>query len=129
MAAQEHQPQYIIFDMIDGRQEVVLRHLVSLCLSDSGIDLITVIASSELINCPALGRRHEPSAGVVWDPGFGPLCQRCDQCILGEVLGQPNTSYDPDQPGNQPRRFQPPDRFDGLLSGPARHTVDQITRP
>ena len=33
------------------------------------------------------------------------------------------------QPGNQPRRFQTPDRLDGFLSGPVRHTIDQITPP
>jgi hypothetical protein len=96
MAADEHQSQHIIFDMINGCQEVLLRHLTCLHVSDSGIDLIAAITLAELINCPALGRGHELSTGVVRDAGCRPSRQRSDWAILSQILSQPDISYDPD---------------------------------
>jgi len=41
VAADEHQSQHIVVDMVDRRQEVSFGYIVCLCMSDSGIDLIT----------------------------------------------------------------------------------------
>jgi hypothetical protein len=98
MAADERQPQHVIFHMINGRQEVCFRHLTSLCVSDCRIDVITTAAPPKLINCAALGRCHQPSAGIAWDAVGWPLRQCCDQRILRHVFSKPDVSYDPDRP-------------------------------
>ena len=86
MAADEHQPQHIVLDMINCGEEVLFRHLVSLPASDGGVDLIKAVAAPKLIDCPALGDRHQPGAGVIGYAGCRPLLQRGYQRVLSEVL-------------------------------------------
>jgi hypothetical protein len=40
-------------------------------MGDSGIELITAVTPPELVNCPALGDRHQPTAGIVREAGSG----------------------------------------------------------
>ena len=67
------------------------------------MDLILPVPPPELINSAALGDSHQPSARVVRDTGFRPLRQCGDKRVLRKILGQPDVSYDADQPGDQPR--------------------------
>ena len=98
MAADEHQPQHVIFHMINGRQEVCFRHLTSLCVSDCRIDLITTVAPPKLINCAALGRCHQPSAGLPGTPSVGHFAYAATSASCARSSANPDVSYDPDRP-------------------------------
>ncbi len=68
-------------------------------------------------------------------PGFrgvpvaGPLAQRVDERVLGEVLGQSDIADEGRQGGDDPRELHPEDRLDrgGRIGG--RHATDSTTGP
>ena len=65
MAADEHQPQHVVLDMINRAEEVLFRHLAPLPASHGGVDLIKAVAAPGIDRLPALGDRHQPGAGVI----------------------------------------------------------------
>ena len=67
-------------------------------------------------------RGHEPGARVVRDARLGPLLERRDERVLGELLGKTDVAHDPRETGDEPGRLDPPDGIDrtmrvGLLHG------------
>jgi len=49
------------------------------------------------------------------------LFERGDQRVLCEVLGKTDIAHDPRQPGDEPRRLDPPDRVDRAMRVGSRH--------
>ena len=80
-----------------------------------------------MVDRPVLGGGHQPGTRVARHARLGPLLERGDERILREILGQADVAHDPRQPGDEPRRFDPPDRVDGaVMSVPVSVTsVDQ----
>ena len=72
------------------------------------------LAAAEAVDRAVLGGGHEPGARVVRDARLGPLLERRDQRVLGEVLGEADVAHD-GQPGDQPGRLDPPDRLDRAM--------------
>ena len=60
-----------------------------------------------VFRCP-----HEPGAGPLRNAFGGPLLERGDQGVLCELLSRPDVADDASQPGDEPGRLDPPDRFD-----------------
>src|SRR4030088_768870 len=75
-----------------------------------------------MIDRALLGGGHEPGARVVRDARLRPLLERGDESILRKVLGQTDIADDPRQPGDEPRRLDPPDCIDGAMCVGSRHS-------
>src|SRR5207302_6507620 len=59
-----------------------------------------------------LGRRHQPGSRPLRHAGDGPLLERGNERVLRELLGGPDVADEASQPGDEPGRLDPPDRFD-----------------
>ena len=80
------------------------------------------LVPAEMVDRAMLRRGHEPGARVARDALLRPLFERRDQRVLCEVLGDTDVAHDPRQPGDEPRRFDPPDRVDGEMCNPRSGT-------
>src|SRR5215470_336967 len=56
---------------------------------------------------------HQPCAGIARHAVSGPLLERSDQGILGELFGNADVSDDVGEAGDQARGFDPPDGLNG----------------
>ena len=61
--------------------------------------------------------------GLSGTPVARPLLQRGDQRVLGEVLGQADVAHEPREPGDEPRRLDPPDRVDRAVRRRRAHAA------
>ena len=68
-----------------------------------------------------LGGGHEPGARVVRDARLGPLLERGDERLLGEILGEPDVAHQAGDARDQPRGLDPPDGLDGARDVATRH--------
>ncbi len=127
VAADEHQPQHVVLDVVEGSDDPLLAHLVSQLLGHRTEGAIAALASAECVDGPALGGRHQPGAGVAGYAIGRPLGQCRHEGVLGQVLGQADVADDPNQPGDQPSRLLAPDRLDGGRGGRFSHVTDQTT--
>jgi hypothetical protein len=75
--------------------------------------VLEALGPADGVDGPALGRGHQPGAGVVGHARLRPLFQRGDERVLGELLGPPDVVQQVGQPGDDPGRLQFPDRLDG----------------
>ncbi len=138
MASGEHQPQEVVADVVvEGRVEGFNLKLAT-ALEVAGTDLsghdslgtdlvpnaltaelfvlaLEPLVSAEMIDRAMLGRGHEPSARIVGDTRLRPLLERGYQSVLCQILGQADSADDPRQPGNKPRRLNPPDRVNRAM--------------
>jgi hypothetical protein len=62
-----------------------------------------------------LRRPHEPGARPLRHAFSRPLLERGDEGILCELLSRPDVADDASQPGDEPSRLDPPDRFDRAM--------------
>ncbi len=127
MAGREDEAQEVVADvvcpLIDGRLEIRHRRFLF------GLELVTellvlpiepLLAAPE-IDRPVLGGRHQPRARVAGNARLGPLLERGEEGVLRQVLGQADIAYDARQAGDEPGRFNPPDRVDGAVRFGGRH--------
>ena len=77
--------------------------------------------SAEMVDRAMLGRGHQPGPRVVRDARLRPLLERSHQGILRQVLGHTDIAHDSRQPGNESRRFDPPDGVNCLMCIGSRH--------
>jgi hypothetical protein len=123
VAGGEHQPQKVILDLVRvGRREP---GSVCLCFqvpAQLGVPALEFPVAPEQVHGPALGDGHQPGSRRPRDPLGRPLLERGDHRVLGQILGQPQVTGVPGQPGDQPRRLQPDHGLDrrvgpGLVLG------------
>ena len=115
MARDEHEAKQIVADVVvDRRVEIGSAFLLLPLQLDAELLVLSVehLATTELIDGATLGGVHEPRARVIWDSRLGPLIERREECVLREVLGQAHVAGHAREPGNQPGRFDSPDRVD-----------------
>src|SRR6267142_4149435 len=58
---------------------------------------------------------HQPSAGIIWDAGAGPLLEGGYQSVLGEFFGDADVADDASQAGDDAGRLDAPDGVDGAM--------------
>ena len=116
MAGREDQAQQVVVErVVDRRGQVgVLVLAAALELEPQLLRLAVVHAGApQPVDRPVLGGGHEPGARVVRDARLGPLLERGDERLLGEVLGEADVAHDPRDAGDQPCRLDPPDAVEG----------------
>ncbi len=131
MAGGEDQPQQVVVDVVRERLVEVRRDACPGLQrpADLGILLLQLAVAPEEVDRPALGDRHQPGAGIARNALGGPLLERGDDRVLGQVLGQADVAGVVGQARDQPGGFQPDDGLDRRLSPaiPPRES-DHITR-
>ena len=118
MAGREHEAEEVVPDLVvECCIEVGLRcRLLRLDLTSERLVLAREQgASAQAVDRAMLRGGHEPGARVVRDACLRPLLERRDERILRELLGKPDVAHHPREPGDEPRRLDPPDRLDGAV--------------
>ena len=117
--------QQVVADVVvEGRVEVRRGRLLVRPASPAA-DLLVLaleqLVPAQEVDGPMLRGGHEPGARVVRDARLGPLLERGDEGVLGELLGQADVAHDPREAGDEPGRLDPPDRVDGAMGVGSRH--------
>ena len=124
MAGGEDQPQQVVADGVVERVEQrfgLVRALVLEFAREFLVLALQQLAAAQPVDGAMLGGGHQPRARVVGHAGLGPAFERGDEGVLREFLGQADVAHHARQPGDEPGRFDPPDRFDGAMDVGRRH--------
>jgi hypothetical protein len=62
-----------------------------------------------------LRRPHEPGARLLGHASGGPLLERGNEGVLGQLFSRADVTDEASQPGDEPGRLDPPDRFDRAM--------------
>ena len=112
MTCGEDEAEQVVSDVVVDRTIEI--HLL-LCFHPAAelfVLALEPLAAPEVIDRAALADGHEPRTGIVRDPGGGPLLQSRDERVVREVFCQADVSHHVRESGDEPRRFDPPDRVD-----------------
>jgi hypothetical protein len=123
VAGQEDQAQDVVLHVVDLCDEVGLVELLE-DLELAPDQLLLALqrdAAAQRVDAAALGGGHQPGPRVVRYARAGPLLERGDERVLGQVLGHRHVADDASQPGDQPGRLDPPDGVDCAMGGGRRH--------
>src|SRR5438874_11631262 len=116
MARHEDEAEEVIPDvLIDRRVRVdallspldVAPHLFAFALER--------LAAADRVDRAMLRRRHQPGARFLRHARGGPLLERGNESVLRELLGRTDVADETSQPGDEPGRLDPPDRFDRAM--------------
>ncbi len=77
--------------------------------------------SAQSIDGAVLGGGHQPRARIAGNALGRPLLERGHERILGQVFGETEIAHDAGEAGDEPRRFDTPDRVDRLMGFGSRH--------
>src|SRR6266542_539374 len=116
VAGGEDEAQEIVSDILVDRRVQVHALLSSLDIaSDLFVLALERRAASDQVDRAVLGGPHEPGPRPLRHACDGPLLERGDEGVLCELLSRPNVADHAGQPGDEPSRFDPPDRFDRAM--------------
>src|SRR5205807_4870388 len=73
------------------------------------------LAAPDQVDRAVLCGPHEPGARPLGHAFGGPLLERSDEGVLCELLSRPDVADEARQPGDEPGRLDPPDRFDRAM--------------
>ncbi len=124
MTGGEDEAQQVVAHVIVERG-VEIRHGHLLLRFELAAELLVLalepLVSAEEIDGAMFRRGHEPGARVVRDARLRPLLERGDKSILRQLFGKADIAHDPRETGDEPGRFDPPDRVDGAMYVGSRH--------
>ena len=118
VAGGEDQAQQLIADVVVERRLDVLDAGVAFVLevaADLGVLARLHLVAAELVDRPALGRGHQPGAGVLRNPGLRPFGERGHQRVLRQLFGQADVAHHPGQARDQPGLLDPEDGLDCVV--------------
>jgi len=123
VAGREDQPQQVVVDVAGDRPVEIGVGVLPRRQgpSDLGVPALQLAVTAELVDGAALGHGHQPGPRVARDTGLGPLLQRGDHGVLGELLGQADVAGVVRQPGDQAGPLHPDHRIDRRVSLRTRH--------
>jgi len=122
VAGGEHQAEQVVAGVTVERG-LERRQRVGLVAGDVAELLVAALGDARApqpVDRAVLGGRHQPGPGVGGHAGFRPALERGDQRVLGELLGESDVTHHAREPGDHPRRLDPPhgvDRTMGVLGG------------
>jgi hypothetical protein len=105
MAGDEYESKEVVADVVIDRHVAFGQGGV---LPDLEIapDHVVLLGQQRLptqeVDRPPPADGHEPGARVLRDAGLGPLLERRDERILGEILGEAHVADNASQPGDEP---------------------------
>ena len=127
MTGDEYQAQQVIADIV-VESSVEFFHLGLTRPDLAGTDLLNdafateflvlavePLVAAEVVDGAMFGGGHQPGARIVRNARLRPLFERGHQSILREVFGHADIAHNSGQPGDEPRRLDPPDRVDGTM--------------
>src|SRR5216683_3309810 len=113
MASHEDEAEEIVPDLLVDRRVQVQAFLSPLEIaSDLFVLSLERLAASDEVDRAVLRGPHEPGPWPLWHSICRPLLERGDERVLREILSSPDVADDASQPGYEPGRLDPPDRFD-----------------
>ena len=89
MTSDEHQPQQIVLDF-----SFVLRCGLRTLSVYGDVEFVHSSRSSRYVNGSILCGRHEPGTRVIGHAGLRPALERCNECLLSEILGELDVARD-----------------------------------
>ena len=124
MAGNEDEAQKLIADIVVHGGFEVLDPGIALTL-EVAADLLVLArehpVAADAVDGAALGRGHQPGAGIVRDAGPRPFGQRDHAGILRQLFCQADVAHHPGQARDEPGPFDPEDRLDCLMGFGRRH--------
>ncbi len=93
VAADEHEPQHVVLDVVDAGAGVLVDGLGEL-VGDRREGGVVPGPAAEGVDRAPLRGGHEPRAGIVGDARGRPLRERRDDRVLREVLGERHVAHD-----------------------------------
>jgi hypothetical protein len=119
-----HQAEQVVAEMVVGCGVQV--RLVGLAreagVAGKRLQLLRVAGlAAQGVDRTLLGGGHEPGARVVRHARRRPLLERDHERVLRQLLGQADVAHHPGEPGDDPGRLDPPDRFDRAMRIDGRH--------
>ncbi len=124
MAGDEHEAKQIVADgIVDRIVELVHIRLLPRFELTAELLMLAIEQSSapNVIDRAMVRRGHEPGARIVGSSRLRPLLERGDERVLRELLSHADVADDAGEPGDDPRRLDPPDCFDCGMWISSRH--------
>src|SRR5438477_1512432 len=116
MARHKDEAEEIVPNLVvDGRVQIHAFHSPLDIASDLLVLALERLTAPDEVDRAVLRGPHEPGARAVGHAFGGPLLERRDEGVLSEFLGGPDVADDTSQPGDEPCRLDPPDRFDRTM--------------
>ena len=113
MARHEDEAEEVVPDVLIDRRVRVDALLSQLDIAPHLFVLaLERLAAADRVDRAMLRRRHQPGARLLRHARGGPLLERGNESVLRELLGRPDVADETSQPGDEPGRLDPPDRFD-----------------
>ncbi len=118
MAGGEDQSQQFIAEVVvQGGLEVFDASIAFIL--EVAADLVVLLrqhlVAAEPIDGPALGRGHQPGAGIVRDAGLRPFGERGDERVLRQLFGEAHVAHHAGEARDEPGLFDAEDRFDRVM--------------
>jgi hypothetical protein len=121
MTRDEHQPHQIVADVTRLGRILARRADERRLVGDRLMAALEELAPPQLIERAVLRSRHQPRARVVGDSGRGPSLERAQECLLRELLGEPDLRQHAREARDDLGRFHAPHRLDRALNGRLGH--------
>src|SRR5229473_8400567 len=116
MARREDEAEEIVLDLLVDLRAQVRAFLSQLEIaSDLFVLALERLAAADQVDCAVFRGPHEPGARPLGHAFGRPLLERGDQGVLCELLSRPDVADHTSQPGDEPGRLDPPDRFDRAM--------------
>jgi hypothetical protein len=116
MAGREDEAEEIVPDLVVDRRVQFQAFLRPLDItSDLFVLALERLAAPDQVDRVVFCGPHEPGARPLRHAIGGPLLERGDEGVLRELLCSPDVADDASQPGDEPGRLDPPDRFDRAM--------------
>jgi hypothetical protein len=123
MARDEHQAQQVVADVVVEGGVDRLDDVLPLVerAADLRVLALEQLHAAQPVDRAVPGGGHEPGARTVRDARLGPPLERRDQGVLRQLLGEADVAHDAREAGDEPRRFDAPDRVDRAIRLGSRH--------
>jgi len=116
MAGREDEAEEIVPDLLVDCGVQIQAFLRTLDIASKlFVPALERLAAPDQVDRAVLRGPHEPGARPFWHACGGPLLERGDEGVLCELLSRADVADDASQPGDEPSRLDPPDRFDRTM--------------
>ena len=117
VARHEDEAEEIVPNVLVDRRVQVLATLIPLGIaSELFVLALERLAAPDHVGRAMLRGNHQPGARLLGHARHRPLLECGNEGVLCELLSGPDVADAASQPGDEPGRLDPPNRFDGAMS-------------